>query len=163
VQTVYDEGDMTVVIRAANEADVAALVTLLRRSWLATWAPEVPFSAVQLFVTPDPARTFAKTKWQEMTVAEVDGEVAGMLHIEENWVRSIQLARQRRRRGIGSQLMDEAEQRIRKNYPKARLDVRAFNAGAFEFCERRGWTECRRYVGSECGVSVETIEMAKNL
>jgi ribosomal protein S18 acetylase RimI-like enzyme len=152
-----------VVIRPANEADVAALVALLRRSWLATWAPEVPFSAVQLFVTRDPARTFAGTKWQEMTVAEIDGEVVGVLHIEENWVRTIQLAPERKRQGIGSQLMDEAEQRIRKNYPKARLDVRAFNAGAFEFYKRRGWTECRRYEGTECGAPIETIEMAKNL
>ena len=98
-----------------------------------------------------------------MTVAEIDGEVVGMLHIEENWVRSIQLAPERKRQGIGSQLMDEAEGRIRKNHPQARLDVRAFNAGALEFYKRRGWTECRRYQGTECGAPVETIEMAKNL
>ncbi len=59
--------------------------------------------------------------------------------------------------------MDEAEGRIRKSYPEARLDVRAFNAGAFEFYKQRGWIECRRYEGAECGAPVETIEMVKNL
>ncbi len=154
---------MTLVIRAANEPDVAALITLLRRSWLATSASEVPFAAVQLFVTRDPAREFAETKWQEMTVAEIDGEVVGVLHIEENWVRSIELAPERKGRGIASQLMEEAEKRIRKNYPEARLDVRVFNAGAFEFYKQRGWTECHRYQGVECGAPVETIEMEKRL
>ena len=154
---------MTLVIRPANEADVAALITLLRRSWLATWAPELPFTAVQMFVIHDPARKFAETKWQEMTVAEIDGEVVGVLHIEENWVLSIGLAPERKRLGIGSQLMDEAEKRIRKNYPEARLEVRAFNVDAFEFYKQRGWTECRRYLGLECGASVETIEMEKKL
>jgi ribosomal protein S18 acetylase RimI-like enzyme len=154
---------MTLVIRPANEADVAALVTLLRRSWLATWAPEVPFTAVQLFVTHDPARKFAETRWQEMTVAEIEGEVVGGLHIEENGVRSIELAPERKRLGIGSRLMDEAEKRIRKDYSEARLDVRAFNVGAFEFYKQRGWTECRRYQGIECNAPVETIEMEKKL
>jgi len=153
----------TVIIRPANETDVPPLVTLLRRSWLTTWAPEVPFSAVQAFAAVDPARQFAETKWEELTVAEIDGAVAGVLHIEENWVRSIQLAPELKRRGIGSRLMEEAEQRIRKNYSEARLDVRAFNAGAIKFYKQRGWIEARRYEGTECGAPVETVEMVKTL
>lgn len=153
----------TVIIRPAKETDVPALVILLRRSWLTTWAPEVPFHAVQAFAAGDPARKLAETKWGEFTVAEIDGAVAGVLHIEENRVQSIQLAPELKRRGIGSLLMEEAEQRIRENHSEARLDVRAFNKGAIDFYRQRGWIEARRYEGTECSAPVETIEMVKAL
>lgn len=151
------------VIRPANETDIAALTTLLRRSWLATWAPEVPFAAVQWFAAHDPARQLAETKWHHLTVADIDGAVVGVLRLEANWVRSIELAPELKRRRIGSELMDEAERRIRKGYPEARLDVRAFNAAAIEFYKQRGWTESRHYEGTECGAPLETIEMVKIL
>ncbi len=96
-------------------------------------------------------------------MAEINGAVVGVLHIEEDWVRSIELAPELRRQGIGSRLMEVAEQRIRKSYSEARLDVRAFNAGAIAFYRQRGWTEARRYEGTECGAPVETIEMVKIL
>jgi len=150
-------------IRPAHETDIAPLITLLRRSWLTTWAPEVPFSAVQAFAAYDPARAFAETKWKELTIVEIDDAVAGVLHIEENWIRLIELAPELKRRGIGSRLMDEAEQRIREDYSEARLEVRAFNTGALAFYRQRGWIETRRYEGTECGAPVETVEMVKTL
>ena len=50
-----------ITIRPAEELDIPKLVRLLRRSWLVTWAPELPWEAVQAFAAADPARLHAET------------------------------------------------------------------------------------------------------
>ncbi|WP_333647043.1 GNAT family N-acetyltransferase [Candidatus Binatus sp.] len=150
-------------IRPAIEADLSALISILRRSWLTTWAPELPLVAVQRFATHDPARHYAEDKWRAFVVAAAGGAVVGMFHIEGNWLNAIHLEPKRKRQRIGSRLMDEVERRIGADHREARLEVRAFNVGALEFYKQRGWTEQRRYEGTECGEPVETIEMIKVL
>jgi GNAT superfamily N-acetyltransferase len=148
-------------IRKASQGDIPALVSLLRRSWLTTWAPELPFTAVQQFATEDPARRYAESMWREFFVVEGGGSLAGMFHIEGNHLHAIHLDPKRKREGIGSLLMDEVERRISARHRDARLEVLAFNIGAREFYKHRGWIENRRYQGSESGAPVETIEMLK--
>lgn len=148
-------------ISPATAADLSALISLLRGSWLTTWAPELPFAAVQRFAAYDPARRYAEDMWREFVIAEDGGELVGMFHIERNCLNAIHLDPKRKRQRIGSRLMDEVERRISADHPKARLEVRAFNVGAIEFYKQRGWTEQRRYRGTECGEPVETIEMFK--
>jgi len=48
-------------IRPAVPADVLALISILRRSWLTTWAPELQLTTVQRFATDDPARHYAES------------------------------------------------------------------------------------------------------
>ncbi|MFZ0247429.1 N-acetyltransferase family protein [Candidatus Binatus sp.] len=148
-------------IRSATEADLSALIPLLRGSWLTTWAPELPFAAVQRFAADDPARHYAESMWREFVVAEDGGALVGMFHVKGNWLNAIHLDPKRKRQGIGSRLMDEVERRISAPHREARLEVRAFNIGAIDFHKQRGWTEQRRYEGKECGEPVETIEMIK--
>jgi ribosomal protein S18 acetylase RimI-like enzyme len=148
-------------IRSPVEADVPALITLLRRSWLTTWAPELPFVAVQRFAAEDPARRYAESMWREFIVAEERGAIVGMFHLEGNCLNAIHLDPRRKRQGMGSRLMDEIERRLSANHPEARLEVRSFNTGAIQFYEQRGWKERRRYQASECGEIVETLEMTK--
>lgn len=150
-------------IRSAVEADVPALVSILRRSWLTTWAPELPFTAVQRFAEDDPARHYAESTWREFVIVEDGGVVAGMFHVEGNNLNAIHLDPKRKRQGIGSRLMDEVERRIGANHRTATLEVRTFNTGAIAFYKQRGWTERRRYQATECGAPVETIEMIKML
>ena len=75
-------GKAPMEIRRAIKTDLAALVTLLRRSWLTTWAPDLKFETVQKFAREDPARRYAETKWREFVVGEDSGIVAGMFHVE---------------------------------------------------------------------------------
>ena len=150
-------------IRPSVEADVPALVRLLRASWLTTWAPELPFDAVQRFAAEDPARLYAESNWKEFVVGADGVDIVGMFHVEKNWLHAIHLDPKRKRQGIGSRLMDEVEGRIGAQHSEARLEALSFNTGAIEFYLRRGWTERRRYPGTECGAPVETIEMVKAL
>jgi ribosomal protein S18 acetylase RimI-like enzyme len=148
-------------IRPAVEADVPALVSLLQRSWLTIWAPELKFATVQTFAQTDPARHYAEDMWQQFSVADDDGTIVGMFHVEGDTLNAIHLDHRRKRQKIGSILMDEIERRISAEHPTARLEARAFNLGAIEFYKQRGWTENKRYQSTECGELVETIEMIK--
>src|SRR5216684_1583862 len=148
-------------IRSPIQDDLPPLISLLRRSWLATWAPELPFVAVQRFAAEDPARQYAESRWTDFIIADDGGAVIGMFHVEGNCLNAIHLDPKLKRQGIGSLLMDEVERRISAHHRRARLEVRAFNVGAVKFYEQRGWTEERRYIGTECGEPIETIEMIK--
>jgi ribosomal protein S18 acetylase RimI-like enzyme len=150
-------------MRAATVADVPALMSLLRRSWLATWAPELALETVQRFAALDPAGQYAREKWQEFIVMEDEGALLGMFHIEGNHLHAIHLDPKHKRRGIGSQLMDEVERQIGLNYREAALEVRGFNTDAIAFYKQRGWLKRRAYPDMECGERVETFEMVKTL
>ena len=86
-------------IRAATQEDVPALKTLLRRSWLTTWAPELAFETVQRFAATDPAGHYAEDKWHDFTVAEEDGALRGMFHVEGDHLHAIHLDPAHKRRG----------------------------------------------------------------
>ena len=111
-------------IRAAVETDVPALIAILRRSWLTTWAPELRFETVQKFAREDPARRYAEEKWREFAVIEDGGIVAGMFHLEGDTLNAIHLEPKRKREKIGTLLMDEIERRIASSI--ARHDTRCW-------------------------------------
>jgi len=150
-------------MRAATDADIPALKSLLRRSWLATWAPELAFETVQRFAALDPAGQYAQDKWREFVVLENEGALLGMFHIEGNHLHAIHLDPRHKRQRIGSRLMDEVERRIGLDHREAELEVRGFNVGAIAFYRQRGWRQRRAYQDTECGESVETFAMVKTL
>ncbi|HWD28642.1 MAG TPA: GNAT family N-acetyltransferase [Rhizomicrobium sp.] len=151
------------ILRPARESDVPALQSILRRSWLTTWAPELRFETVQRFAAEDPAGHYALGKWADFIVADEDGTLLGMFHVEGDHLHAIHLDPKRKRGRIGSRMMDDIERRIAQTHSVATLEVRAFNTGAVAFYERRGWTRRRAYSDPECGEPVETFAMAKVL
>jgi GNAT superfamily N-acetyltransferase len=152
-----------IVLRSAEEQDVPALVRLLRRSWLVTWAPELPFEAVQAFAAADPARQHAEDGWHSFVVATREELLLGMVQTDRDFVEALHVDPGYWNGGVGSKLLNEAEQRIAGAYAIARLEVRSFNTRARTFYTRRGWTEVRRCPGTECGSPVENVEMQRTL
>ena len=151
------------ILRPAIENDVPSLQSILRRSWLATWAPELKFETVQRFAAEDPAGHYAADKWQAFVVADEGGTLVGMFHVEGDHLHAIHLDPRRKRGRIGWLMMDEIERRIALAHRVATLEVRAFNTGAIAFYEQRGWARRRTFTDNECGEPVETFEMAKVL
>jgi ribosomal protein S18 acetylase RimI-like enzyme len=151
----------SVILRPAEDTDVPALIRLLQRSWLVTWAPELPFEAVQAFAAIDPARSHAETTWHAFLVATRGGLLAGMVQVERHVVEALNVDPACWGVGVGSRLLEAAEQQIAASYPVASLEVRSFNSRAHSFYARPGWVEVRRYPGTECGSPIENIEMQK--
>jgi N-acetylglutamate synthase-like GNAT family acetyltransferase len=152
-----------IVIRSAEEQDVPALVRLLRRSWLVTSAPELPFKAVQAFAAADPARSHAETAWRSFVVATRSSTLVGMVQTDRDVIDSLDVDPACWNGGVGSTLLHAAERQIARSYAVARLVVRSFNTRALTFYARRGWVEVRRYPGTECGSPVENVERQKTL
>jgi ribosomal protein S18 acetylase RimI-like enzyme len=151
-------------LRPAREADIPALQTILRRSWLATWAPALEWETVRRFAANDPAGKYAEDKWREFIVADEGGVLRGMFHIEGNHLHAIHLDPAQKRRRIGSALMDEVERRVARDHFEAELEVRTFNTGAIAFYTGRGWAiRGAPYPDTECGEPCETYRMVKVL
>jgi GNAT superfamily N-acetyltransferase len=150
-------------LRPASEADIPALQTLLRNSWLTVWAPALRFETVRRFAAEDPAGTYAKDRWRDFIVADEDGTLRGMFHLEGDHLHAIHLDHTAKRRGVGTLLMDEAERRAAIDHAEAVLEVLEFNSGAIAFYRQRGWTVQRAYQGDELGEPVATLEMRKTL
>lgn len=150
-------------IRPAVEGDIPALIRLLQRSWLVTWAPEVPFYAVQTFAALDPVPAVVEARWPIMWVATVGGSLAGRVDVDGDRLENIEVDPALWRQGIGPKLLAHGENLIAGSHAVAFLEVRAFNARAVRFYRRHGWEEVRRYPGTECGAPVENIEMRKRL
>jgi len=151
---------LTPSLRPARSDDVEALAELLRQSWLTVIGPSVP-AALPRFISEDPAAHYAAAMWGQFAVAEVNGCIAGMVHVHENAVASLHVDSLQKRCGIGSALMNHAERAIAEVAVEARLEVLSFNKDALGFYKRRGWTEMRRISGDEYGAPVELIEMRK--
>ena len=150
-------------LRRATEADVPVLIRLLQRSWLVSWAPELPFEAVQAFAAHNPAKEHAETGWPSFTVAMLDSTLVGMSHVDGQSIEHLHVDPRAWGRGIGAKLIDDAEQQIGRSHTYARLEVRTFNERARSFYAHRGWVDHRRYPGIECGSPIENFEMRKVL
>jgi ribosomal protein S18 acetylase RimI-like enzyme len=142
---------------------LAELVRLLRRSWLVSWAPELPFEAVQAFAAGDPARLHAESEWRSFIIASRGKELLGMFQTDGDVLQSLHVDPSRWNEGVGTKLLTSAEEEIARGHRLARLEVRSFNERARAFYSRHGWREVRRYPGTECGSPVENIEMQKSL
>lgn len=151
------------ILRPAEESDVPALVRLLRRSWLVTWAPELPFEAVQTFASFDPARLHAENQWRSFIVAIRDDVLIGMMQVEDDQIADLHVDPAFWNEGAGSKLLDAAERQAARIHHVVRLEVRAFNSRARAFYARHGRREVRSYPGMECGSPVENVEMQKRV
>ena len=152
-----------ITLRPAREADISQLESLLRRSWLSTWAPELTFETVQRWAREALAGTYARTRWCDFLVADEDGAVRGMVHVDGNFIGALHVDHRHKRHGIGRILTDEAERRIAREHDEATLETDTFNKAAIAFYEGRGWTRRRVFMGAESGEPIETLAMAKTL
>ena len=77
-----------------------------------------------------------------MTVAVVDGDVAGFVLVAEDEVEQVYVSAPHRGSGVSRLLLVDAERQVRKNgYSTAWLAVVAGNARARAFYEKAGWRD----------------------
>jgi ribosomal protein S18 acetylase RimI-like enzyme len=148
----------SLAIRKATPADRPALQDLLVRSWMTTWAPACPPEAVERFRKEDPVGRYLDACLERIDLGLVDERIAAAMQLEEEHLAALHVAPDLKGCGIGSAMMAEAERRGAR-----RLEVRAFNAPAIRFYERRGWQRAATYEGTEMGVPMPTHEYRRPL
>lgn len=143
-----------ILVRQARREDREALLALLERSWRAHWAPHVDATAVARFDEQMPVEAYVDGYLERFRVAEGDGVVLGMYHLEGDHLYAIHVDVSAIGSGVGRALMDEAEATGAR-----KLEVRKFNNRARAFYAKRGWVEAEEYPDTEMGFPVQTIAM----
>lgn len=139
-------------IRPACEADKPDLMRILKASFLTTWSPILPKTATEVFLRDDEPKVFTEQCWQDFHVAEVSGQLVGMLFVVEDKIESIHLDPEEKRKGYGSLLMDKGEQQVADNgFTTAILDVVKDNTNALAFYDARGYHVVKEFTGRESG------------
>jgi ribosomal protein S18 acetylase RimI-like enzyme len=126
----------TIVIRSFADADEEAVVALWQHCGLTR-----PWN--------DPHKDIARKRQVQrelFLVAEDAGRVAGTAMVgyegHRGWVNYLAVDPSLQRRGLGRQLMHEAEQRLQAlGCPKLNFQVRADNEAAVRFYERLGYAQ----------------------
>ena len=147
----------TLTLRAARATDAAALKAMLDQSWLTHWAPHVLPASVEHYHRERPAHGYVDALWASFMVAERDGIVVGMYHLEGDYLHAIHVAPEAMRSGVGGVLMEHAEAQ-----GAAKLEVRVFNTNAQQFYRHRGWRQVDEVDGSEMGTPTRSIIMARS-
>lgn len=158
---------MTPVLRPARADDAERLAEVFHRGWHDGHRGHVPDGLTQRR-TPEAFRERVELRvatTDEVTVAEVDGVLAGFVMVAGDEVEQVYVDRAFRGTGLAEQLLDEAERQVAAaGHRTAWLAVVVGNARARSFYARRGWRDegdlsydvvalgehfvspCRRYV-----------------
>ncbi|MGN6780696.1 MAG: GNAT family N-acetyltransferase [Marmoricola sp.] len=133
------------ILRAATADDVEAIAALFHQGWHDVHPGRVPDGLTQRR-TPEAfldrvSRRVAET--DETTVAEVDGEVAGFVMVnDEGEAEQVYVARAHRGSGVSALLLTEAERQIAAaGHDVAFLVVVRGNDRAQAFYAKQGWVD----------------------
>ena len=141
VWSVADAGNATVILRRGTGRDAGAVADVWQLGWRDGHLGLVPEELVEAR-TDESFRARAAERVKEMTVAVVDGEVAGFVLVVGDEVEQVYVSASHRGTGVAEALMAEAERQVRANgHTTAWLAVAAGNARALAFYERAGWRD----------------------
>ena len=145
---------LAVQTRRAVEADVPALIDLAQRSWLSGNCELAPIAAVRDWIEADSESERFAEIWPQVTVAEHGSRILGLTSTDGREVANLWVHPSFQRRGIGSILLQVAEEEIQlAGYRTARLCYTEYNVAAPRFYRAHGYTEAGRSPGRlPCGM-----------
>ncbi|HWF01894.1 MAG TPA: GNAT family N-acetyltransferase [Caulobacteraceae bacterium] len=153
-----------VAIRLATSGDAPALQAILRDTFESTWAPNITAAAVKAAAEEDRPAVYVRQRGRLFRVAEVAGEMAGLVDWEGDFVNALHVRASHARTGVGSRLMDHAEEAIRgAGFGQVRLETDTFNLRSQAFYARRGYQEADRYPDEQWNSGLTTVLLVKSL
>jgi GNAT superfamily N-acetyltransferase len=133
--------DGNVMLRRGEPGDAGAVAEIWRLGWRDGHLGLVPDELVAAR-TEEAFRVRAQERVGEMTVAVVDGAVAGFVLVADDEVEQVYVSASHRGTGVAGALMHEAERQVRANgHDTGWLAVVAGNGRARAFYEREGWRD----------------------
>ena len=134
-------GNPNVTLRSGSQPDASAVAEIWRLGWRDGHLGLVPEELVEAR-TDESFRARAAERVSEMTVAVVDGAIAGFVLVVDDEVEQVYVSASHRGTGVADALLSEAERQVQANgRPEAWLAVVAGNARARAFYERAGWRD----------------------
>ena len=129
------------ILRRGGPEDASDLAEIWHLGWRDGHLGHVPEELVEVR-TEESFRARAADHAGQMTVAVINGAIAGFVLVVEDEVEQVYVAAAHRGTGVAAALMREAERRVRANgYSETWLAVVAGNRRARAFYERSGWRD----------------------
>lgn len=151
-------------VRRASPSDVPVLRAILYDTFESTWLPELTPAAAQRYRDEDRPTAYIRERSAEFRVAEYDGLVVGFVGWRADFVNALHVHSSHANRGVGSRLMDLAENEIASaGFRNARLETDTFNSRSRAFYAKRGYREADRYPDIEWDSGLTTLLLLKSL
>ena len=153
-----------IVIRPAGPEDGAALKAILRDTFESTWLPQLTPEAAAIYRGEDRPAAYVVERGALFVVAEIDGEVVGLVDWDGDFVNALHVRSGHARSGVGGRLMDHAEAAMAAaGHVQARLETDTFNTRSQAFYAKRGYVEADRYPDEEWNSGLTTLLLVKPL
>ncbi|WP_243543881.1 GNAT family N-acetyltransferase [Pseudodesulfovibrio tunisiensis] len=152
-------------VREASEFDVFAIEEIMRASFEASYAHFMPEQYVREFFDENRAAKVARSGWNSVAVAEIMGRICGFVMYQDNTVNELWVHPDDMGRGVGSALLDHAEERIReKRFPTATLYCYEPNEKALAFYGKRRYRKTSSFPSTDvAGGPVTVLTLVKML
>lgn len=153
-----------ITVRKARQDDIAALKQVLRETFEGTWLPHISQASAQRYVETDLGGRYVEESWPEFTVAEIDGEIAGLIHWRGDFIEAVHVSAGHQGQGVGGRLLSHAEQAIAAaGHRQVRLETDTFNERAQSVYKAVGYVEKDRYPDDEWDSGFTTVLFEKRL
>ncbi|WP_137928939.1 GNAT family N-acetyltransferase [Mesorhizobium comanense] len=153
-----------IIVRPAQAGDIPALKQVLQETFEGTWLPHVTDASAKRYVENDIGGRYVEESWPQFTVAEIDGDVAGMIHWRGDFIEAVHVRAGHQGQGIGHRLLSHAEQAIATaGFAQARLETDTFNERARNVYKAVGYVEKDRYPDDEWDSGFTTVLLVKQL
>lgn len=151
-------------LRPAEARDIAALTDLLHETFRDTWLPQLSAAAVEAYWASDRAARYVADTWNEFVVADIDGGVAGFVHVRDGFIDALHVGGKYRRFGVGRALLRHVEATTAAlGHAEIRLETDTFNTASRAFYAACGYEEIAEYPDEEWNSGLTTVLLAKRL
>lgn len=151
-------------LRRTGRRDGPAIEAILLDTFESTWRPNISVAAATAFIEQRRTAAYVSQRWADFWVAEQAGRIVGFVHWQDDFVHALHVLSSRARLGVGSRLMDLAEDAMAEaGHAAARLETDTFNTRSRVFYEGRGYREAGRYPDEEWNSDLTTILLVKPL
>ena len=153
-----------IVIRPWRLTDFDAVKAILDDTFASTWLPQLTPEAAKAYADSGEPVGYIDESGPAFFVAELDGEVVGMVHWEHDFVQALHVPAAHQRKGIARALMAFAEAGMRADgVAQARLETDTFNTQSQGLYRALGYREAGRYPDLEWHSGFTTILYVKDL
>ena len=151
-------------VRRSRPSDAASLREVLHDTYESTWLPQLTPEAAEAYRGEDRPAAYVGERGLLFLVAEVGGEVVGLVDWDGDFVNALHVLASHARSGVGSRLMDHAEAAMAAaGHARARLETDTFNIRSQAFYAKRGYREAGRYPDEEWNSGLTTLLLVKPL
>lgn len=145
------------IFRPAMDSDYDDLHRLLSSCWMETYGCQVSRKIARRFIDEDCVGEHLRLFLNGMLVAEIDGQLVGVINQTDNCITALNVAKEFRRNRIGFSLVHNAYMAGGRL-----LSVGAFNTPAIRFYERCGWRKSGELLEEVCGTKIAAFLMHRD-